>query len=129
MGLLCLGPGFALGLTVPLSGTVEDPAGKPVEGASVWLVDSFRKDPGTEILIEAKTDAEGNSGSIGRTTSRAGSSTGRRLSGPTSGEPGGLRRVQEARALRHEPVRLVRSGRRPVLRARVLMPDGKPSPA
>src|SRR4051794_33897406 len=50
---------MALGATVPLTGTVEDPGGKPVEGATVWLADAYRKAAGEDILAKAETDAQG----------------------------------------------------------------------
>ena len=59
MGFLVPWAWIAIGLTVPLTGTVEDSVGKPVEGATVWLVDPYGKNPGTDVLAEVKTDAEG----------------------------------------------------------------------
>jgi hypothetical protein len=128
MGLLVPWALVALGLTFPLSGTVEDPAGKPVEGARVWLVDWSRKDPGAEILIEAKTDAEGKfrldrpDDLVGRAPYRS----------PTlwAYKPGN--RVAFVEFKKHvpgadEPVRLV-LGPPAGVPVRVLMPDGKPSP-
>lgn len=125
MGLLVPWALVALGLTVPLSGAVEDHAGKPVEGASVWLVDSFRKSPGTEILIEAKTDAEGKF-RLDRPDNLAG-----RVAywSPTlwAYKPGN--RVASVEFKKHvpgadEPVRLM-LGPPASTPVRVLMPDGK----
>lgn len=45
--------------TIVLTGTVENHGGKPVEGASVWLVDADRTEPGADVLAEGKTDAAG----------------------------------------------------------------------
>ena len=41
---------LALGMTVPLSGTVVDAAGRPVAGATVWLGDTIATDKGPEVL-------------------------------------------------------------------------------
>jgi len=61
MGLLTPWSWIALvGMSVPLAGTVEDAGGRPVARASVWLSDSYAREPGPgEILAEATTDAEG----------------------------------------------------------------------
>ena len=47
---------LALGLTVPLSGTVVDAAGRPVEGATVWLGDTIATRQGPEVLATTDTD-------------------------------------------------------------------------
>ncbi len=50
---------LAMGTTVPLSGTVEDAAGKPVAGAVIWLGDTIANRQGPETLATAKTDDQG----------------------------------------------------------------------
>jgi hypothetical protein len=51
---------LALGMTVPLSGTVVDAAGQPVAGATVWLGDTIATRQGPEVLATAETDDRGN---------------------------------------------------------------------
>lgn len=48
-----------LGMSVPLSGTVEDGAGKPVAGAIVWLGDTNATRKGPEVIARAETDDQG----------------------------------------------------------------------
>lgn len=50
---------IAVGMTVPLAGTVEDSAGRPVAGATVWLGDTVATNKGPEVLAKAETDAQG----------------------------------------------------------------------
>jgi hypothetical protein len=50
----------ALGMTVPLSGTVEDARGRPVAGATVWLGDTAATRKGPEVLASTETDARGH---------------------------------------------------------------------
>ncbi len=51
---------LALGMTVPLSGTVEDAAGRPVAGATVWLGDTIATRQGPEVLAIGETDDRGH---------------------------------------------------------------------
>src|SRR5690242_16591123 len=55
LSMACL----ALGMTVPLSGTVEDGAGRPVAGATVWLSGMAANRQGPEVLATAETDERG----------------------------------------------------------------------
>ncbi len=50
---------LAIGMTVPLSGTVEDADGKPVAGATVWLGDTIATRKGPDVLATAETDEKG----------------------------------------------------------------------
>jgi hypothetical protein len=50
---------LALGMTVPLSGKVEDAAGRPVAGATVWLGDTIATRQGPEVLATTQTDDRG----------------------------------------------------------------------
>ncbi len=50
---------LAMGMTVPLNGTVVDSAGRPVAGATVWLGDTIATRPGPEVLATARTDDRG----------------------------------------------------------------------
>ena len=50
---------LAIGMTVPLTGTVEDADGKPVAGATVWLGDTAANIKGPELLGIAETDEKG----------------------------------------------------------------------
>jgi len=59
MALLAPLAWLALGMTVPLSGTVEDAAGRPVAGATVWLGDTVANRAGPEVLATAETDERG----------------------------------------------------------------------
>ena len=60
MALLTPVAWLALGLTVPLSGTVVDGAGRPVAGATVWLGDTIATRQGPEVLATAATDELGS---------------------------------------------------------------------
>src|SRR5262245_44419818 len=60
MALLAPLAWVALGMMVPLSGTVEDAAGRPVAGATVWLGDTVATRKGPEVLASAETDAHGH---------------------------------------------------------------------
>ena len=60
MALLALAAWGALGMTVPLSGMVEDAAGRPVAGATVWLGDTVATRQGPEVLATAETDDRGH---------------------------------------------------------------------
>ena len=53
--LMCV----AMGMTVPLSGTVVDAGGHQVAGASVWLGDTIANRQGPEVLASAQTDDRG----------------------------------------------------------------------
>ena len=55
ISLMC----FAVGMTVPLSGTVVDAEGHPVAGATVWLGDTFGPRRGPEVLAATTTDDRG----------------------------------------------------------------------
>ncbi len=59
MALLAPMGWLALVMTVPLSGTVEDAAGRPVAGATVWLGDTIATRKGPEVLSTAETDDQG----------------------------------------------------------------------
>ncbi len=50
---------IALGITVPLSGTVEDANGRPVAGATVWLGDTIATHTRPEAIALAETDEAG----------------------------------------------------------------------
>ena len=50
---------LALGMSVPLSGTVEDASGKPVAGATVWLGDTVATREGPKAIASVETDAQG----------------------------------------------------------------------
>ena len=50
---------LALGMSVPLSGTVEDASGKPVAGATVWLGDTVATREGPQVIASAETDEQG----------------------------------------------------------------------
>ncbi len=50
---------LALGMTVPLSGKVEDAAGRPVAGATVWLGDTIGNRQGPEVNATTQTDDRG----------------------------------------------------------------------
>lgn len=50
---------LAIGMTIPLSGTVEDADGRPVAGATVWLGDTYAIREGSEVLATAETDEKG----------------------------------------------------------------------
>lgn len=50
---------LAIGMTVPLTGTVEDADGRPVAGATVWLGDTYTTRKGPEVLATAETDEKG----------------------------------------------------------------------
>jgi protocatechuate 3,4-dioxygenase beta subunit len=51
---------LALGMTVPLTGTVVDSQGKPVAGAKVWLGDTHDDRKGPEVLAATETDEQGH---------------------------------------------------------------------
>lgn len=51
---------LALGMTVPLSGTVVDADGRPVAGATVWLGDTIATRQGPEVLATAEADDRGH---------------------------------------------------------------------
>ena len=59
MTLLIPAAWLALGMTVPLSGTVVDAAGQPVAGATVWLGDPIATQQGPEVLATTETDDQG----------------------------------------------------------------------
>ncbi len=59
MALLTCVAWLALGTTIPLSGKVEDAAGRPVSGATVWLGDTIATNKGPDVLATAKTDDQG----------------------------------------------------------------------
>ena len=60
MALLAPVAWIALGMTVPLTGTVEDSAGRPVAGATVWLGDTGATRKGPQVLASGETDARGH---------------------------------------------------------------------
>jgi hypothetical protein len=51
---------LALGMTVPLTGTVVDSQGRPVAGAKVWLGDTHNDRKGPEVLAATQTDEQGH---------------------------------------------------------------------
>ena len=59
MAVLLCAAWLSLGATVPLTGTIQDPAGRPVAGARVWLGDTNATNKGPEVLATAKTDEQG----------------------------------------------------------------------
>ncbi|APW59122.1 carboxypeptidase-like regulatory domain-containing protein [Paludisphaera borealis] len=117
----------ALGMTIPLSGTVEDAAGRPVAGATVWLGDTIATRKGSEVLATAKTDENGRF-----RLERAADLVGRGRSwSPTlwAYKPGGRIAHLEFKGdlpAADEPVRLV-LGPPASTPVRVLNPDGKPA--
>ena len=50
---------LAMGLTVPLTGTVVDAGGRPVAGATVWLADTEGDRQRPEVLATTQTDDRG----------------------------------------------------------------------
>ncbi len=59
MGMVVPLAWLALGMTVPLTGTVVDGQGRPVAGASVWLADTIATREGPDVLAGAETDEQG----------------------------------------------------------------------
>jgi protocatechuate 3,4-dioxygenase beta subunit len=51
---------LALGMMVPLTGTVVDSQGKPVAEAKVWLGDTHAARKGPEVLAATETDEQGH---------------------------------------------------------------------
>ena len=118
---------LALGVTVPLAGTVVDAAGRPVAGATVWLGDTIATRQGPEVLATAETDAQGRF-RLERAEELAGRGV---MWSPTlwAYKPGA--RVAFVEFKRNvpgpdEPVRLA-LGPPASTRVRVLKPDGTPA--
>ncbi len=129
MALLTPVAWLAMGMTVPLSGTVEDAAGRPVAGATVWLGDTIATRQGPEVLATAGTDDRGRF-RLERADDLAGRGG---MWSPTlwAFQPGSrLAFVEFKRKVpaADEPVRLV-LGPPTSAPIRVLRPDGTPAPA
>ena len=85
---------LAIGMTVPLTGTVEDAAGRPVARASVWLGDTNAVWKGPEVLATAETDEKGVFRLERAATGRAGRELVADALGLQAGRPHRVPRIQ-----------------------------------
>lgn len=118
---------IALGMTVPLSGTVVDADGRPVAGAAVWLGDTIATRHGPEVLAAGETDDRGRF-RLERADDLAGRGV---MWSPTlwAYKPGSrvaYREFKRNLPRADEPVRLA-LGAPASTALRVLHPDGKPA--
>ena len=117
---------LAMGMTVPLNGTVVDSDGRPVAGATVWLGDTIATREVPEVLATAQTDDRGRF-----RLDRADDLVGRGgMWSPTlwAYHPGARVAFHEFKGnlpKADEPVRLA-LGPPAATALRVLQPDGKP---
>ncbi|MGP0066611.1 MAG: carboxypeptidase regulatory-like domain-containing protein, partial [Isosphaeraceae bacterium] len=124
--MICL----AMGMTVPLSGTVVDADNQPVAGATVWLADTPPNQQVAKVLAGAVTDAEGRF-RLDRPDDLAGRGSQRWSPTVWAYKPGsrvGFVEFMGKLPGAEEPVRIA-IGPKTATTIRVLQPDGKPATA